>query len=95
MWRSRSKAAWVVVGQDQGLGPLRRRFLGGFDVTMPSRSPYGDLSALLELTRVDRWDDPDPARLQRLDKRGFTKKRENERPGVTMKGRVALLLGRR
>jgi hypothetical protein len=55
----------------------------------------GDLSALLELTKDGRWNDPNPVRLQRLDKRGFVKKREDDKLRVTMKGRVALLLGRR
>jgi hypothetical protein len=55
----------------------------------------GDLSALLELTKDGRWNDPNPARLQRLDKRGFIKKREDDKLRVTMKGRAALLLGRR
>jgi hypothetical protein len=50
----------------------------------------GDLTALRELTWDDRWGDPNPARLRRLDKRGFIKGLR-----VTMKGRVALLLGRR
>jgi hypothetical protein len=38
---------------------------------------------------------PNPARLQRLSKRGFIKKREDEELRVTVKGRAALLLGRR
>ena len=55
----------------------------------------GDLSALLQLTNDGRWSDPSPARLQRLSKRGFIKKREDEKLQVTMKGRAALLFGRR
>jgi hypothetical protein len=35
----------------------------------------GDLSALLELTSDSRWDDPNPACVRRLNKRGFIKKR--------------------
>jgi hypothetical protein len=52
----------------------------------------GDMSALQELGKG--WGDPRPARLQRLRRRGFIKTREDE-PRLTMKGRVALLLGRR
>ena len=55
----------------------------------------GDLSALLELTSHGRWGDPNPTRLQRLGNRGFLKKREEDRLQVTMKGRAALLFGRR
>jgi hypothetical protein len=55
----------------------------------------GDLTALLELTRGGRWNDPNSARLQRLRRRGFIKEHEGDRLRVTMKGRVALLLGRR
>jgi hypothetical protein len=55
----------------------------------------GDLSALLELTSENRWNDPSPACLQRLNNRGFIKKREDDKLRVTMKGRTALLLGRR
>jgi hypothetical protein len=50
---------------------------------------------MMFLTSDGRWDDPNPARLQRLNTRGFIKKREDARPRVTMKGRAALLLGRR
>jgi hypothetical protein len=55
----------------------------------------GDLSALLELSCDERWHDPSPARIQRLSKRGFVKKREDDKLQVTMKGRAALLFGRR
>jgi hypothetical protein len=51
----------------------------------------GDLSALLDLSRAGRR--PIPARLQRLRRRGFIDGDDAAR--VTMKGRVALLLGRR
>jgi hypothetical protein len=54
----------------------------------------GDLSALLELRNDGRWNDPNLVRLQRLHRRGFIKTRE-DKPRLTMKGRVALLLGRR
>jgi hypothetical protein len=54
----------------------------------------GDLDALLELTNGSRWGDPNPVRLRRLSRRGFIKTRE-DKPRLTMKGRVALLLGRR
>ena len=53
----------------------------------------GDLNALRELRK--RWNDPSPARMQRLNKRGFLKKREDDKLQVTVKGRAALLLGRR
>ena len=53
------------------------------------------MSALLELTSHGRWGDPNPTRLQRLGNRGFLKKREEDRLQVTMKGRAALLFGRR
>jgi hypothetical protein len=55
----------------------------------------GDLSALLELTNDSRWDDPNPARLQRLSERGFIERCEDDKLRVTMKGRAALLFGRR
>ena len=55
----------------------------------------GDLSALLELTDPGCWGNTDPARVQRLSKRGFIETRGDERLRVTMKGRAALLLGRR
>ena len=38
---------------------------------------------------------PNPVRIERLTKRGFIEKREDERLRVTMKGRAALLLDRR
>jgi hypothetical protein len=53
----------------------------------------GDLNALLELTNDGRWDYPDPARLQRLNERGFIKTRKEDKLQVTMKGRAALVLG--
>jgi hypothetical protein len=55
----------------------------------------GDLTALLELSNDGRWGNPNPARVERLSKRGFVEKRQDERLQVTMKGRAALLLGRR
>jgi hypothetical protein len=55
----------------------------------------GDLDALLELTNGARWSASEPARLQRLSERGFIKTREEDKLQVTMRGRVALLLGRR
>jgi hypothetical protein len=54
----------------------------------------GDMSALLELTDRDRWDNPNPARVARLLRRGFVT-RTGEKLQVTIKGRMALLLGRR
>jgi hypothetical protein len=56
----------------------------------------GDLTALRRLTtREGRWSSPHPARLQRLRRRGFIEEHEGDKPRVTMKGRMALLLGRR
>jgi hypothetical protein len=54
----------------------------------------GDLIALRGLTtREDRWSGPHPARLQRLRRRGFIEEHEGDKPPVTMKGRMALMLG--
>jgi hypothetical protein len=48
------------------------------------------------MTKDGRWGDPNPVRLQRLTKRGFIKKRADDKLlQVTMKGRAALLFGRR
>ena len=56
----------------------------------------GDLIALGGPTpRNGWWSGPHPDRLQRLCQRGFIEEHEGEKPRVTMKGRVALLLGRR
>jgi hypothetical protein len=56
----------------------------------------GDLIALRGLTiRDGRWSGPYPDRLQRLRERGFIEGHEGDKPSVTMKGRVALLLGQR
>jgi hypothetical protein len=43
----------------------------------------GDLSALSELSDNTRWSDPNPGRIERLNGRGFVKKR------MTAKGRAA------
>jgi hypothetical protein len=53
----------------------------------------GDLTALRELTDDTRWGASEPARLERLRRRGFIKGHEGDNLRVTMKGRVALLLG--
>jgi hypothetical protein len=53
----------------------------------------GDLNALVELKRG--WGVPSPARLERLSDRGFIEELDEHKLRVTMKGRVALLLGRR
>ena len=53
----------------------------------------GDLNALVELKRG--WGAPSPARLERLGERGFIEELDDHKLRVTMKGRVALLLGRR
>ena len=51
----------------------------------------GDHSALQEMSNHGRWGDPNPVRLQRLTKRGFIKKRADDKLlQVTMKGRAAL-----
>ena len=56
----------------------------------------GDLTALRGLTaRNSRWSGPYPDRLQRLRGRSFIEEHEGNKPPVTMKGRVALRLGRR
>jgi hypothetical protein len=51
----------------------------------------GDLSALRELSDPARWDDPNPARTERLKRRGFVAVRTGEKARITAKGRVALL----
>ena len=53
----------------------------------------GDMTALWEMTYDGRWDDPNLVRLQRLRRRGFVDGDDDLR--VTLKGRVALLLGYR
>jgi hypothetical protein len=54
----------------------------------------GDLTALWDLSRGGRWDNLNPNRLRRLRRRGFVDG-DDAAPRVTMKGRMALLLGRR
>jgi hypothetical protein len=51
----------------------------------------GDLSALRELRDPARWDDPNPARIERLKHRGFVAGRPGEKARITTKGRFALL----
>jgi len=51
------------------------------------------LNALVELKRG--WGAPSPARLERLGERGFIEELDDHKLRVTMKGRVALLFGRR
>jgi hypothetical protein len=53
----------------------------------------GDLSALLDLSRGGRWDNLNPNRLRRLRRQGFIYGDDAAPRGL--KGRVALLLGRR
>ena len=53
----------------------------------------GDLNALVELKRG--WGVPSPTRRERLGERGFIEELDDHKLRVTMKGRVALLLGRR
>jgi hypothetical protein len=53
----------------------------------------GDLNALVELKRG--WGVPSPARRERLGDREFIEEDDHGKLRVTMKGRVALLLGRR
>ena len=55
----------------------------------------GDLSALSEMSDGGRWEDPSVARVERLRKRGFVIERPDQRAQVTLKGRAALLFGRR
>jgi hypothetical protein len=54
---------------------------------------HGDLTALSELSDHARWNDPNPARVERLTRRGFVAKRTDNKLRVTVKGRAALLLG--
>jgi hypothetical protein len=51
----------------------------------------GDLSALRELRDPARWDDPNPARIERLRRRGFVAGRSGEKARITTKGGLALL----
>jgi hypothetical protein len=53
----------------------------------------GDLNALRELKRG--WGVPSPPRLERLWDREFIEEFDGGKLRITMKGRVALLLGRR
>jgi hypothetical protein len=55
----------------------------------------GDLSALSEMSDNGRWEDPSVTRVERLKKRGFITGRPDQRAQVTLKGRAALLFGRR
>jgi hypothetical protein len=55
----------------------------------------GDLSALSEITDSGRWEDPSAARVERLKQRGFITGRADQRVHVTLKGRAALIFGRR
>jgi hypothetical protein len=55
----------------------------------------GDLSTLSELAKGSSWGEPSPARIQRLNCRGFVIMKANEKPSVTLKGRAALWVRRR
>jgi hypothetical protein len=55
----------------------------------------GDLSTLSELSKGSGWGEPDPARIQRLNCRGFVIKKANDKLSVTLKGRAALWVRRR
>jgi hypothetical protein len=55
----------------------------------------GDLSTLSELAKGGGWGEPNPARIQRLNCRGFVVKKTNEKLSVTLKGRAALWVRRR
>ena len=52
----------------------------------------GDLSTLSELAKG--WGDPNPGRVERLNRRGFVAKKENQKLQVTLKGRLALWVRR-
>jgi hypothetical protein len=52
----------------------------------------GDLSTLSELAKG--WGDPNPAQIERLNRRGFVAKKENQKLQVTLKGRLALWVRR-
>jgi hypothetical protein len=54
----------------------------------------GDLSTLSELTKGTAWGDPNPGRTERLNRRGFVAKKENQKLQVTLKGRLALWVRR-
>jgi hypothetical protein len=54
----------------------------------------GDLSILSELAKGGAWGEPNPARIERLDQRGFVAKKENDKLAVTLKGRAALWVRR-
>jgi hypothetical protein len=65
-------------------------------VSMGSKGPAPRrFECVAVLTNESRGNDPNPDRLQRLSKRGFIKKREDDKLKVTMKGRAALIFGRR
>jgi hypothetical protein len=52
------------------------------------------LSTLSELTKGTAWVDPNPERIERLNRRGFVAKKENQKLQVTLKGRLALWVRR-
>jgi hypothetical protein len=54
----------------------------------------GDLSILSEVAKSGAWGAPNPARIERLDRRGFVAKKENDKLAVTLKGRAALWVRR-
>jgi hypothetical protein len=53
----------------------------------------GDLSTLSELKKGTAWG-TNPGRIERLNRRGFIAKKENEKLRVTLKGRLALWVRR-
>jgi hypothetical protein len=50
----------------------------------------GDLGILSELASGGLWGDPNPGRIERLNRRGFVVKNANDKLSVTLKGRIAL-----
>jgi hypothetical protein len=50
----------------------------------------GDLGILSELANGGLWGDPNPGRMERLNRRGFVVKNANDKLSVTLKGRIAL-----
>jgi hypothetical protein len=55
----------------------------------------GDLGTLSELSSGGLWGEPNPGRMERLNRRGFVVRKANDKPSVTLKGRIALWIRRR
>jgi hypothetical protein len=54
----------------------------------------GDLSTLSELAKGTNWGMSDPERIERLDRRGFIAKTEDDTVAVTLKRHTALWVRR-